>query len=30
VFNSLKANTDRLESRGDIYADRPVIPIFNM
>jgi hypothetical protein len=30
VLNSLKANKDLLERRGDIYLDRPVIPIFEM
>ncbi|KAI0278749.1 cytochrome P450 [Russula aff. rugulosa BPL654] len=30
VLNSLKANKDLLEKRGDIYSDRPVIPIFQM
>ena len=30
VLNSLKANKDLLEKRGDIYSDRPVIPIFEM
>ena len=30
VLNSLKANKDLLERRGDIYSDRPVIPIFDM
>ena len=30
VLNSLKANKDLLEKRGDVYSDRPVIPIFEM
>ena len=30
VLNSLKANKDLLEKRGDIYSDRPVFPIFQM
>ncbi|KAH9985152.1 cytochrome P450 [Russula vinacea] len=30
VLNSFKANKDLLERRGDIYSDRPVIPIINM
>ncbi|KAI0274083.1 cytochrome P450 [Russula aff. rugulosa BPL654] len=30
VLNSLKANKDLLEKRGDVYSDRPVIPIFQM
>ena len=30
VLNSLKANKDLLERRGDIYSDRPMIPIFEM
>ncbi len=30
VLNSLKANKDLLEKRGDIYSDRPVVPIFQM
>jgi hypothetical protein len=30
VLNSLKANKDLLERRGDIYSDRPVIPIVEM
>jgi hypothetical protein len=30
VLNSLKANKDLLEKRGDIYSDRPVIPILEM
>ena len=30
VLNSLKANKDLLERRGDIYSDRPLIPIFDM
>lgn len=30
VLNSLKANKDLLEKRGDIYSDRPVIPIVEM
>jgi hypothetical protein len=30
VLNSIKANKDLLESRGDIYSDRPAIPIINM
>jgi hypothetical protein len=30
VLNSLKANKDLLEKRGDFYSDRPVFPIFQM
>jgi hypothetical protein len=30
VLNSYKANKDLLERRGEIYSDRPVIPIFEM
>ena len=30
VLNSLKANKDLFEKRGEIYADRPVVPIFQM
>jgi hypothetical protein len=30
VLNSVKANKDLLERRGEIYSDRPVIPIFEM
>ena len=30
VLNSLKASKDLLERRGDIYSDRPVIPVFEM
>ena len=30
VLNSLKANKDLLEKRGDVYSDRPVLPIFQM
>ena len=30
IFNSLKANKDLLEKHGDIYSDRPVVPIFQM
>jgi hypothetical protein len=30
VLNSIKASRDLLERRGDIYSDRPVIPIFEM
>ena len=30
VLNSIKASKDLLERRGDIYSDRPGIPIFEM
>ena len=30
VINSYEANRDLLESRAEIYSDRPVIPIFEM
>ena len=30
VLNSLKANKDLLERRGDIYSDRPVAPSVEM
>ena len=30
VLNSLKANKDLLERRGDIYSDRPVAPSIEM
>ncbi|KAI0264227.1 cytochrome P450 [Gloeopeniophorella convolvens] len=30
VLNSAKATKDLFEKRGDIYSDRPVIPIFEM
>ena len=30
VLNSIKANKDLLERRGDIYSDRPTIPIVEM
>lgn len=30
VLNSIKASKDLLERRGDIYSDRPVIPIYEM
>jgi hypothetical protein len=30
VLGSFKANKDLLERRGEIYSDRPVIPIFEM
>lgn len=30
VLNTSKATKDLLEKRGDIYSDRPVIPIFDM
>ncbi|KAH9975190.1 CyP450 monooxygenase [Russula compacta] len=30
VLNSIKATKDLLEKRGDIYSDRPVIPILEM
>jgi hypothetical protein len=30
VLNTLKANKDLLERRGEIYSDRPTIPIFEM
>ena len=30
VLNSFKASKDLLERRGDIYSDRPVIPIIDM
>jgi hypothetical protein len=30
VLNSIKPTKDLLERRGDIYSDRPVIPIFDM
>jgi hypothetical protein len=30
VLNSYKANKDLLERRGNIYSDRPVIPILEM
>ena len=30
VLNSFKATKDLLEKRGDIYSDRPVIPICEM
>ena len=30
VLSSLKSNKDLLEKRGDIYYDRPVIPIIEM
>jgi hypothetical protein len=30
VLNSFKASKDLLERRGDIYADRPVIPSAEM
>lgn len=30
VLNSIKANKDLLEGRGDIYSDRPTIPIVDM
>ncbi|KAI0253744.1 cytochrome P450 [Lactifluus subvellereus] len=30
VLNSIKATKDLLEKRGDIYSDRPVIPIYDM
>ena len=30
VLNSLKANKDLLEKRGDVYSDRPEIPIIQM
>ena len=30
VLNSFRATKDLLEKRGDIYSDRPVIPICEM
>jgi len=30
VLNSVKATKDLLERRGDIYSDRPAIPIYEM
>lgn len=30
ILNTSKATKDLLEKRGDIYSDRPVIPIFDM
>ena len=30
VLNSLKANKDLLEKHGDVYSDRPEIPIIQM
>ena len=30
VLNSIKASKDLLERRGDIYSDRPVIPMYEM
>ncbi|KAF8259263.1 cytochrome P450 [Lactarius quietus] len=30
VLNTTKATKDLLEKRGDIYSDRPIIPIFQM
>jgi hypothetical protein len=30
VLNSIKANKDLLERRGEIYSDRPAIPVFEM
>ena len=30
VLNSVKATNDLLERRGDIYSDRPAIPICEM
>ena len=30
VLNSIKATKDLLESRSDIYSDRPAMPIFDM
>jgi hypothetical protein len=30
VLNSFKANKDLLERRGEIYSDRPAIPILEM
>ena len=30
VLNSLKASKDLLEKRGNVYSDRPVVPIFQM
>ena len=30
VLNSIKATKDLLESRSDIYSDRPAMPIFEM
>ena len=30
VLNSYKANKDLLERRGNVYSDRPVIPILEM
>jgi hypothetical protein len=30
VLNTLEANKDLLEKRGEKYSDRPMIPIFEM
>jgi hypothetical protein len=30
VLNSVEMTKDLLEKRGDIYSDRPVIPIYEM
>jgi hypothetical protein len=30
VLNSIKSTKDLLDRRGDVYSDRPVIPIFDM
>jgi hypothetical protein len=30
VLNSAKANKDLRERRGDVYSDRPAIPIVDM
>ena len=30
ILNTTKATKDLLEKRGEIYSDRPIIPIFEM
>jgi hypothetical protein len=30
VLNTIKSTKDLLEKRGEIYADRPVIPFYEM
>ena len=30
IINSYKAAKDLLDKRGEIYSDRPVVPVFKM